>query len=267
MITHKQTFRHWRFIASFVLATECSLVSMAQNFDHTCPTQFFPLTAQQIDNIENNQFYVHFDKAFFNKWQDYIFKIIQHTTPVKSINLTLFKERMVYDEPTMVEQEKVTINHNGDYFEFTREFTQRPRVWENISLCSYNSYFGNAIEPLIGRPIIDAKGQKEKTTDYNASISTRVLYERDAKNRVTKATVNYKERYRTPDTGVVKMIIIYTYEPNSDYISDIKCYNSEGKIVAEVKYNYLTTAKQLLLSKATYQSYEYTHKGKLDKER
>ena len=262
-MSKKKTTNHHTLFGILVLSLLCSRVSLAQDIGN-CPTIFFPLTAQQIDNDKGDKFSVHFCSAVFSKWQDFIFSIIQHTTPVKSINLTLYEQRMVYDEPTMVEKAKATISYNGDGFELS-ESGNRFRVWQNVSLegFGYKESFYNAISG--SNLITGAKGRNNKSINCDASECTKVIYERDAKNRVTQASVRNKS-WKTHNQEITTMIIVYTYEPYSDYISDIKCYNGDGKVVAEVKYNYLTTEKQLLLSKATYQSYEYAPKGKFDKE-
>lgn len=254
----------------FMLAMSLPVVSMAQEYEYNgCPTKFFPLTSRQIDYFEEDRFYVHFDHIVLTQWHNFVFNTLQHTDPIKKIDLTLYGERMIYDEPTLVDYAKATVNYNGDAYnlsqsvKFDGHYRKKGefRVWQNVG---FSGKFFNTIEAE--GLIIGAKGRSEKTIRcdkdyYVGSACIRVVYDRDDKDRVIKATVRNK-KCETCTPEVVEKIITYSYLPNTNNITEIKIYNKDGKLMAEVHYNYLTTANKPLLSKATYEKYDYSPSGK-----
>lgn len=192
-----------------------------------------PLTAQQFEHCEGDLFYVEFSRfAVMTDWDARIFSVLQHNNPVKSIKTKYYEERMVYDEPTMVEDPKqnCTFDYNGEYFVFKGQ-----RVWRSDGI---TAWFRSDNPYVVDRLVFESNNQNKKGG---------ITYERDEKKRV--------KRVKSPDA-----IIDYTYWANTDYIHTIKCYGAiDGKMTAEVKYDYLTTSKKTLLKEATCKTFDRSY--------
>ena len=200
--------------------------------------RFSPLTAQQIEHCEGDQYYVHFTRwGLIFLWEEYVFSALQHNSPVKSIKITNYEEHMVYDEPTMVENKKKSgiVEYQGDHF-----VVENDRLWQYSGFSVYG--------PAKGLMIIEAKNRDE----IKRNDGYTVMYNRDENNRVTKTTCYYSYNFKKD----VHFIVNYTYWANTDFINTIKCYDYKGKIKAEVNYYYLTIGKKTLLNKATCKLYE-----------
>ena len=197
-----------------------------------------PLTAQQFEHCEGDQFYVHFSRyAIMTHWDAYVFSALQHNNPVKSIKTKYYEERMIYDEPTMVEDKEkaCTFDYNGSFFISKKNHGQR--VWESDGIGHWFRNEAYDISEMKDSFVFEANHQNKRGG---------ITYNRDEKNRVKRVICSW-------GSGT---IIDYTYWANTDYIHTIKRYDAtDGKMTAEVKYDYLTTSKQLLLKEATYKTY------------
>ena len=223
-VNHQKDFRIMVLACLFL---GCSFFLKAQN------DRVFPLSSKQFEHCEGDQFYINFWRydGIMSLWDNYVFSALQHNKPVKNIKLTVFIERMVYDEPTMVEDKKMSkiINYTGDYF-----VTEGKRIWktDGISwwLPSENSLF------------FETRNRNTKGT---------ANYIRDEQNRVKRVDFG--------KTGGDTRIMDFTYWLNTDNFHTIKCYNDEGKMISEVKFDYLTTSKKTLLKGVTCKIYNRYH--------
>lgn len=225
--------RSFRFILLTYLFFGCLFVTKAQD-----EIMVSPLTAQQFEHCEGVLNYVHFSRyAIMTHWDAYIFSALQHNNPVKSIKTKYYEERMVYDEPTMVEDKSkaCTFDYTGNYFISKKDNGQR--VWESDGISHWFRNEAYDISEMKDSFVFEANHQNKRGG---------ITYNRDEKNRVKRVICSW-------GSGT---IIDYTYWANTDYIHTIKRYDAiDGKMTAEVKYDYLTASKKLLLKEATYKTY------------
>lgn len=226
--------RIFRVILLTYLFFGCLFVTKAQD-----EIMVSPLTAQQFEHCEGDRYYVHFSRyAIMTHWDAYVFSALQHNNPVKSIKTKYYEERMIYDEPTMVEDKEkaCTFDYNGSHFISKKNYGQR--VWESDGIGHWFRNEAYDISEMKDSFVFEASHQNKKGGG--------ITYNRDEKNRVKRVICSW-------GSGT---IIDYTYWANTDYIHTIKRYDAtDGKMTAEVKYDYLTTSKQLLLKEATYKTY------------
>ncbi len=226
--------RHIRVIVLTYLFFGCIFVTKAQD-----EIMVSPLTAQQFEHCEGDQYYVHFSRyAIMTHWDSYIFSALQHNNPVKSIKIKYYEEHMVYDEPTMVEDKSkaCTFDYTGNSFISKKNYGQR--VWESDGISHWFRNEAYDISEVKDSFVFEACHQNKRGEG--------VTYNRDEKNRVKRVTCSW-------GSGT---IIDYTYWANTDYIHTIKCYGAiDGKMTAEVQYDYLTTSKKHLLKEATCKTY------------
>lgn len=221
------------FVLFTVLLICCPTVLKGQEVINN----FSPLTAQQIEYCDGNQLYVNFPnygKILFN-WEDYVFNLLQHNNPIKEVCITHYVERLVYDEPTMVKNESMS-----DVFYFEKGFFYYDCY--HPKLLQYSGF--EAPSWTEADEIINAGHQKTKKN---------IVYKRDEKNRVIRATRMYGNQ--------IGYIVDFSYRANSDYISTIKHYDLNGKLTEEIKYNHLTLSGKTLLKDATYKYYEHFPNG------
>lgn len=238
--------RHLRVIVLTYLFFGCMFVIKAQD-----EIMVSPLTAQQFEHCEGDQYYVHFSRdAIMTYWDAFIFSALQHNNPVKSIKIKYYEERMVYDEPTMVEDKSkaYTFDYTGNFFVFKKNVSKKnyvQRVWESDGIGHWFSSKAYDISEVENSFIFEACHQNKRGED--------ITYNRDEKNRIKRVICSW-------GSGT---IIDYTYWANTDYIHTIKCYGAtDGKMTAEVKYDYITTSKQPLLKEATYKTYRRSNPQK-----
>lgn len=226
--------RSIRVVVLTFLFFGCLFVTKAQD-----EIMVSPLTAQQFEHCEGDQYYVHFSRyAIMTHWDAYVFSALQHNNPVKSIKTKYYEERMIYDKPTMVEDKEkaCTFDYNGS--SFISEKNHGQRVWESDGIGHWFRNEAYDISEMKDSFVFEANHQNKKGGG--------ITYNRDEKNRVKRVICSW-------GSGT---IIDYTYWANTDYIHTIKRYDaSDGKMTAEVNYDYLTSSKKLLLKEATYKTY------------
>jgi KWG leptospira repeat protein len=122
---------------------------------------------------------------------------------------------------------RYTIDYDKNHFpnKLSQEFS-RGRKNEN----EYN--YGAFVINRNGK--FTNKLNQTKSLEGATNASADILYERDAKSRVIKAIMQ-------PRNIKGKIIFIYEYLPNSDYIKSIKSYDYEGKLIETIEFEF--TAK------------------------
>ena len=216
----------------------------------------FPLTAQQIEHDEGDQFYASFVHNYSLCWHKMVFNSLIHKGSAKKIEVSQYREITAFDELQMEEVESWVFTYNNKYKCWNKKILK-----ENIQNRKALHSWSWAITPSEASscngnfPIVGA--QTKNVIEYD---NTKITYNRDQKQRVISATV--KNNNNT--TNVTK----FEYLNNSDKISSIKSYNGSGNLKYEVNYEYTYINGNPYLKKASHRiptsypngttKYEYT---------
>ena len=89
-----------------ILTLTCSMKAFAQAY---CG---FPLTAQQIEHDEGDQFYASFVHDYSLCWHKMVFNSLIHKGSAKKIEVSQYREISVFDELQMEEVESWVFTYN-----------------------------------------------------------------------------------------------------------------------------------------------------------
>lgn len=216
----------------------------------------FPLTAQQIEHDDGDQFYASFVHNYSLCWHKMVFNSLIHKGSAKKIKVSQYRETSALDELHMEEVESWLFTYNDKNKRWNKKILKE-NVQNRKALYSWSwAYTPSEASSCNGKfPIVGAETKNEIEYD-----NKKIIYNRDQNQRVISAIVKYNNN----TTNVTK----FEYLTNSDKITSIKSYNGNGNLKYEVNYEYTYIDGKPYLKKASHRiptsypngmtKYEYT---------
>lgn len=186
-----------------------SITGFAQAFREGYQLQLYPLTGSQIENYNGDSRLLNFSETPGN-FVDELFSPLVYNGTVKAMDIKEYSLVMKWDEPTWEQSNSYTINIidgnlniNGRFL-----FVGQIPMWK---CCT----------PL------GVKGENTKRLSNNMMAT----YNRDERGRVQR--INITDNYKR-----IIYIYNYAYLSDSDSITKIEAFDSNGTRLVEIEYQY-----------------------------